>query len=71
MLVLSRKKGESLLLGDNIKITILECSEDKISIGIEAPKSINIVRGELLEETIKTNLEAVISSPFSLENLKE
>jgi carbon storage regulator len=71
MLVLSRKKGESLLLGDDIKITILECSDDRVSIGIEAPKSVQIVRGELLEETIKANLEAVTSSFISLEDFKK
>jgi carbon storage regulator len=68
MLVLSRKKGESLIIGDDIKIKILECDNDRVSIGIEAPKEIPIIRGELYEDTAKTNIEA-ISSMFSLGDL--
>lgn len=59
MLVLSRKKGESLKIGDNVTITILECDGDKVSIGIDAPKDIRIIRGELYEDTAKANLEAI------------
>lgn len=61
MLVLSRKKGESLKIGDNVTITILECDGDRVSIGIDAPKEIRIIRGELYEDTAKANLEAISS----------
>ena len=54
MLVISRKPGESLVISDQIKVTVLNCSGDKITIGIEAPKEIKIVRQELLE-TIEAN----------------
>lgn len=69
MLVLSRKKNESIIIGDNIKVTILESSDDRVSVGIDAPRSINIIRGELLEETIKSNLEAITSSFGSLDDI--
>ena len=69
MLVLSRKKNDSIIIGENIKITILECKDDRVSIGIDAPREINIIRGELLEETIKSNLEAASSSLLSLDDL--
>lgn len=58
MLVISRKPGESLILGDDIKITLLSGGSDKVTLGIEAPKSVNIVREELLE-IIKVNKESV------------
>lgn len=58
MLVISRKAGESLILSDNIKITILSIGSDKIALGIDAPRSVTVVREELLE-TIKANRESV------------
>ena len=57
MLVISRKPGESLILSDNIKITLLSISGDKVAIGIDAPKSVTIVREELLE-TIQANRDS-------------
>lgn len=54
MLVISRKPGESIVLSDNIKITIVSLSNDKVAIGIDAPKEIKVVREELLE-TIEAN----------------
>jgi carbon storage regulator len=54
MLVISRKSGESLIISDDIRITVISVSNDKVSIGIEAPKDVKIVRQELLE-TIEAN----------------
>ncbi|HBN83082.1 MAG TPA: carbon storage regulator [Clostridiales bacterium] len=71
MLVLSRKKDEYILIGDNIKITLLDIGDDKVSIGIDAPKSQTIIRGELLEQTKQTNLEAIESSLAALYTAKE
>jgi len=47
MLVLSRKVGEKLVIGDNITLTINRISGNRVTIGIEAPGSVKIVRGEL------------------------
>ena len=47
MLVLSRKEGEQLLIGDNIILTINRISGNRVAIGIDAPKEVPIVRGEL------------------------
>lgn len=49
MLVLSRKKHESIIIADEIKITVVELRGDKVRIGIEAPKSIPIHRSEVYE----------------------
>lgn len=47
MLVLSRKIGEKLIIGDNITVTINRVSGNRITLGIEAPQNVRIVRGEL------------------------
>ncbi len=57
MLVLSRKTGESILLGDNIEVKILESKDGRVKIGIEAPRDVSVVRKEVLG-TIEANKEA-------------
>ncbi len=54
MLVISRKPGESILISDQIKITVLSQGSDKVTIGIDAPKDIRIIREELAD-TIEAN----------------
>lgn len=48
MLVLSRKVGESLRIGEDIELVILDINRGQVRIGIDAPKTTNIVRSELL-----------------------
>ena len=48
MLVLSRKEGESIFIGPNIKITVVDIDRGKIRLGIEAPKEVPVYRQELL-----------------------
>lgn len=47
MLVLSRKEGERLVIGDNITVTINRISGNKVVVGIEAPREVRVIRGEL------------------------
>ncbi len=47
MLVLSRKVGEQLVIGDNIRVVIHRVAGNRVTIGIEAPNDVRIVRGEL------------------------
>ena len=63
MLVLTRKKGESLLIGKDITITVVDITGDRIRIGIEAPKSLDISRTELIEETKSVNIESSKNRP--------
>ena len=51
MLVLSRKLGEKIFIGDNICITIVNIDRGKIRLGIEAPKEVQIARSELWKES--------------------
>lgn len=59
MLVLKRKAGENLLIGDNIEIKIVEIDDGKVKIGIDAPKEITILRKEVLDEAKAENKAAV------------
>ncbi|WP_178861271.1 carbon storage regulator CsrA [Thiomicrorhabdus cannonii] len=60
MLVLTRREGESLLIGDNVKLTILAVKGGQVRVGIEAPQEVPIHREELLlkpqTETVKNEL---------------
>lgn len=47
MLILRRKKNESILIGDNIRITVVESASDGVRLAIDAPKQISILREEL------------------------
>lgn len=49
MLVLSRKTGERIVIGDNITITVTRIRGDKVRIGIDAPPDVRILRGEVFE----------------------
>lgn len=50
MLVLSRKRGESIDIGGNIKVIVVDNRPGKVRLGIEAPKEVSVVRSELLDE---------------------
>lgn len=47
MLVLSRKEGESILIGDNVRVTINAIKGNRITLGIDADREVKIIRGEL------------------------
>lgn len=61
MLVLARKKGETIHLGGGITVKVLDISGSTVRLGIDAPKSVDIVRGELLEQVTETNKSAIIT----------
>ena len=58
MLVLSRKPGEKILIGDNVTVTIVRISPNTVRIGIEAPRDMNIVREELCEPAGHIDVDA-------------
>lgn len=61
MLVLTRKKGQSLNIGHNVRIVVLEVTGDSIRIGIEAPPEIAIYRSEIYQTLRQENKEAMAS----------
>ena len=62
MLVLSRRAGESVVLGDDITITVLEVRGDVVRVGIDAPRSLKVHRAELLAQLEASNREAASPS---------
>lgn len=60
MLVLQRKKDESIIIDGNIKITIVDIGNDRVKVSIDAPKEIPILRSELVE-AVNENKEAASS----------
>jgi carbon storage regulator len=58
MLILTRKLGERITIGDDIVITLLEIAESQVKLGIEAPKGISIHRQEIYERIRQQNLRA-------------
>lgn len=70
MLTLSRKKGESLVINNNIEVTILDIRGDQIKVGIAAPKEIPVYRKEIFLEIQESNKDAMsIDGMEALKNL--
>ena len=69
MLELSRKQGESIVIGNNIEITVLEAKGDQVKIGISAPKSVPVYRKEIYAQIQEENREAVAN--LDVESLKK
>ena len=69
MLALSRKESESIVIGNNIEITILEVKGDQVKLGIAAPKSIPIYRKEIYTQIQEANRETVAT--LDIESLKK
>ncbi len=70
MLALSRKLQESIIIGDNIEITILSISKDQVKLGINAPKSIPVHRKEIYVQIQEENKEAANLNHSVLDQLK-
>jgi carbon storage regulator len=69
MLVIGRKKGESLLIGDNIEITVLKVEDGNVKIAISAPKDVVILRKELYKAVAEENQQAIVTDSSLLKNL--
>lgn len=69
MLTLTRKKGESIVLNNNIEITILEIRGEQIKIGISAPRDVSIYRKEVYLQIQEENKASI--DPNNLDILKE
>lgn len=62
MLILSRNKGQKIMINQDIVISVVEVSGDQVRIGIEAPDHVAIYREEIYESIQKQNKEAAIES---------
>lgn len=71
MLVLSRKVGETIWIGEDVEIFITEVKGEQVKIGIRAPRNIEVVRGELRQDVSASNIEAVVKNLDFLKNTKK
>lgn len=71
MLIITRKKGESLMIGDDIEITISKIEDGSVKIGINAPKDVTILRKELYEAVENENKKAANIDLNMLNNLRK
>lgn len=65
MLVLSRKEGEKLVIGDNVTVEVVRISGNRITLGIAAPKEIKVLRSELKKDTKQTPAKQQIAAESS------
>lgn len=69
MLVLSRKKDQAIMLGDNIELTIIDIQGDTVRIGINAPKNVSIYRKEIFIEIQEENKKAASGGVIDLNSI--
>jgi carbon storage regulator len=70
MLVLSRRKDETIVIGEDIRITIVDIRGDSVRLGITAPKSVPVYRQEIYEAIQRENLEAAQAKAEGLDAFK-
>ena len=71
MLVLSRKKEESVMIGEDVEITIVAVEGDKVRLGIKAPKDVQVHRKEVYQRIAEENIQAAKIPKGMLKELKE
>ncbi|MGG3854268.1 carbon storage regulator CsrA [Caldifermentibacillus hisashii] len=71
MLILARKKGEAIQIGNGIEIKVISIQGDQVKIGIEAPKTVEVYRKEIYEQIQEENKQAATTTTNVLELIKK
>ena len=71
MLVLTRKLGESIVIGNHVRVTVLDMQDKQIRLGIEAPSEVSIHRGEVYERIEQENRRAAETAHVDLSKLTQ
>lgn len=71
MLILTRKLGESITIGNDIKVTVLEMQGKQVKIGIAAPKGLTVYREEIYQKIQEENRKAVMAGEINLQKVTE
>ncbi len=61
MLILTRKLNEAIMIGEDIKITVVEIQGDKVKLGIEAPRELSVLREEIYRAVSEENRQATLN----------
>ena len=69
MLILTRKLGESIAIGEQIKVTLIDIQGKQVKMGVNAPKDVPIHRQEIYEKIMGENLRASMASDRDLEEI--
>lgn len=69
MLILSRKENQSIMIGEDVEITVVSIKGDHIKLGIQAPKNVKVYRKELYDEIQAANIQASKVTPDTLKDL--
>ncbi len=70
MLVLARKLNESIMIGDDVEVVVIDIKGDQVKLGIRAPKNVTVHRKEIYQDIKQENI-AAISSEFKPDDLRE
>ena len=71
MLLITRRAGERIVVGDEITIEVVEVSGSQVRLGVRAPRSVSIYREEILEAVTAENRAAAAASPDALARVKK
>ncbi|MEC4673291.1 MAG: carbon storage regulator CsrA [Nitrospirota bacterium] len=69
MLILTRKEGEGIRLGDSIRIVLVQLKGNQVRLGIECPQSMRVLREELYQAVKQENLAAMATDPSHVEDI--
>jgi carbon storage regulator len=69
MLILSRKKNQAIMIGDEIELTVIEIQGDQVKIGIKAPKNVSVYREEVFLEIQNENKKAASNTIVKLDSI--
>lgn len=70
MLVIARKNGQSILIGEDIEIVVVKSEDGSVKLAINAPKNITILRKELYKDIIEENKNSISTDSSLLKNIK-
>ena len=70
MLVLTRRVGQSIMIGNDVKVTVLEIRNDQVRIGVDAPRRVQVHREEIYEQIARENAAAIRDARQASEALR-